>query len=342
MVGAPPAVLAAAARRPPGDHPGRLRRPGAARLGRPVERRPGLHPRAAAHRGAAAARGGARRRRRAGAGPHRRAAARGPRPARRARRAPSWTGWPTTAGCPPATAAALPAALRRRVLRGWLRAGGVPDLQAVHLAAVDALLTALAGAGPGRPTGRRGRRPDVWQAGPAAPGRPGSDAASARSSRSLIRDRACDHLRSAGSRPRLRPGHRPRAAQRGADPGQDRRAGRADRHRLRRQGGPAGRRPQGRGAVHERLRPGAAAADADGVHGRLLLRLGHQLLRRRPHPQGPRPRHHRQARAGARGHHRLRADAVLAAEEPGRPRRRRRSRCARCCASPTRSRSRSR
>src|SRR5439155_26986437 len=38
-------------------------------------------------------------------------------------------------------AAVLPAALRTRVLRGWLRAGGVPDLQAVHLAAVDALLT---------------------------------------------------------------------------------------------------------------------------------------------------------------------------------------------------------
>ncbi len=43
--------------------------------------------------------------------------------------------------------AALPAALRRRVLRGWLRAGGVPDLQAVHLAAVDALLVRWRGQG---------------------------------------------------------------------------------------------------------------------------------------------------------------------------------------------------
>jgi tRNA(Ile)-lysidine synthase len=43
--------------------------------------------------------------------------------------------------------AALPTALRRRVLRGWLRAGGVPDLQAVHLAAVDALLTEWRGQG---------------------------------------------------------------------------------------------------------------------------------------------------------------------------------------------------
>jgi tRNA(Ile)-lysidine synthase len=41
----------------------------------------------------------------------------------------------------------LPAALRRRVLRLWLRAGGVPDLQAVHLAAVDALLVRWRGQG---------------------------------------------------------------------------------------------------------------------------------------------------------------------------------------------------
>jgi tRNA(Ile)-lysidine synthase len=41
----------------------------------------------------------------------------------------------------------LPTALRRRVLRGWLRAAGVPDLQAVHLAAVDALLVRWRGQG---------------------------------------------------------------------------------------------------------------------------------------------------------------------------------------------------
>jgi tRNA(Ile)-lysidine synthase len=51
-------------------------------------------------------------------------------------------------GLPAAELAALPAALRRRVLRGWLRAGRVPDLQAVHLAAVDALLTRWRGQGP--------------------------------------------------------------------------------------------------------------------------------------------------------------------------------------------------
>lgn len=41
---------------------------------------------------------------------------------------------------PAADVAAMPAALRRRVLRGWLRSAGVPDVQAVHLHAVDALL----------------------------------------------------------------------------------------------------------------------------------------------------------------------------------------------------------
>jgi tRNA(Ile)-lysidine synthase len=43
--------------------------------------------------------------------------------------------------------AALPAALRRRVLRAWLRDGGVPDVQAVHLHAVDALLVDWHGQG---------------------------------------------------------------------------------------------------------------------------------------------------------------------------------------------------
>ncbi|MGX5655011.1 tRNA lysidine(34) synthetase TilS [Geodermatophilus nigrescens] len=50
-------------------------------------------------------------------------------------------------GLPAAELAALPAALRRRVLRGWLREAGVPDLQAVHLGAVDALVSAWRGQG---------------------------------------------------------------------------------------------------------------------------------------------------------------------------------------------------
>ncbi len=46
-----------------------------------------------------------------------------------------------------ADVAGLPAALRRRVLRLWLRDAAVPDLQAVHLAAVDALLVRWRGQG---------------------------------------------------------------------------------------------------------------------------------------------------------------------------------------------------
>jgi tRNA(Ile)-lysidine synthase len=48
---------------------------------------------------------------------------------------------------PAAAVADLPAALRRRVVRSWLRNAGVPDLQAVHLGAVDALLTRWRGQG---------------------------------------------------------------------------------------------------------------------------------------------------------------------------------------------------
>ena len=43
-------------------------------------------------------------------------------------------------GIPTGPRAELPAALRRRVVRAWLRAAGVPDVQAVHLRAVDRLL----------------------------------------------------------------------------------------------------------------------------------------------------------------------------------------------------------
>jgi tRNA(Ile)-lysidine synthase len=50
-------------------------------------------------------------------------------------------------GLPAADVAALPDALRRRVLRGWLGGAGVPDLQAVHLHAVDALVTRWRGQG---------------------------------------------------------------------------------------------------------------------------------------------------------------------------------------------------
>ena len=50
-------------------------------------------------------------------------------------------------GLPARELGALPAALRRRVLRGWLRTAGVPDVQAVHLRAVEALVTGWRGQG---------------------------------------------------------------------------------------------------------------------------------------------------------------------------------------------------
>ena len=103
------------------------------------------------------------------------AAARGPRrrstrwPRAELRRLAADGGLPAGAAgrrCPPRCAAGCCAA--------GCAAAGVPDLQAVHLAAVDALLTRLARAGPGRPTRRRGRRPGVWQAGRCSPAtRPG-------------------------------------------------------------------------------------------------------------------------------------------------------------------------
>ena len=58
---------------------------------------------------------------------------------------PSWRRW--AGDLPAGDVGALPDALRRRVLRGWLRAGGVPDVQAVHLHAVDALLVRWRGQG---------------------------------------------------------------------------------------------------------------------------------------------------------------------------------------------------
>jgi tRNA(Ile)-lysidine synthase len=54
---------------------------------------------------------------------------------------------PDVEGLPVDRLVVLPTALRRRVLRLWLREGAVPDLQAVHLAAVDALLVRWRGQG---------------------------------------------------------------------------------------------------------------------------------------------------------------------------------------------------
>ena len=50
-------------------------------------------------------------------------------------------------GLPAEPLGALPAGAAPRVLRGWLGAAGVPDLQAVHLRAVEALVIGWRGQG---------------------------------------------------------------------------------------------------------------------------------------------------------------------------------------------------
>jgi tRNA(Ile)-lysidine synthase len=95
-------------------------------------------------------------------------------------------------GLPVQPVTALPAALRRRVLRGWLRAAGVPDLQAVHLGAVDALLTRWRGQGRVDLPGGRGvvRASGRLQLQP--PGLPGRRPAAPDVPEETVRDRVRD------------------------------------------------------------------------------------------------------------------------------------------------------
>ena len=133
-----PAVAAAAARGAARDHPGRLRGPGPAGVGRPAQRRPAVHPGPAAPRGAAAAGAGARP-----AGWPRRSPA--PRPSC-ARTPRCWTRWPTR--CWPSArdgAGAAGGAAGRRA------PGGAPP-GAARLAARRQAWTAVTDASCGRPT----------------------------------------------------------------------------------------------------------------------------------------------------------------------------------------------
>ena len=97
-------------------------------------------------RGAAAAGGGARRRGRRSAGPHGDCASRGHRHPRRAgQRALADVG--TGGELDVAQLAALPEAVRRRVIRGWLLAGGASGLTDKQIRGVDTLVTAWRGQG---------------------------------------------------------------------------------------------------------------------------------------------------------------------------------------------------
>ncbi|CAA9220065.1 MAG: tRNA(Ile)-lysidine synthetase [uncultured Corynebacteriales bacterium] len=55
---------------------------------------------------------------------------------------------PDAAALPVADLAGRPAAVRTRIVRGWLAARGVPGLGAAQLRAVDALVTDWHGQGP--------------------------------------------------------------------------------------------------------------------------------------------------------------------------------------------------
>ncbi|CAA9374168.1 MAG: Hypoxanthine-guanine phosphoribosyltransferase, partial [uncultured Nocardioidaceae bacterium] len=102
----------------------------------------------------------------------------------------------------------------------------------------------------------------------------------------------------------------------GGHPAQAQGAGRGGRAGLRGPRPPDGGRPAGCGDGDGRPRAVVRAPCGDGLDGRLVVRLGDQVLRRRPDPQGSRHRHQRPPRAHRRGHHRHRADAVVARVEP--------------------------
>ena len=113
-------------------------------------------------------------------------------------------------------------------------------------------------AGPGRPPGRRGGPPGVWQAASRRPVAVDLDG-SARAWTCTSRRR-----------------HRRGAAHRGADRDPDPRGRRRDRRRLRRPRTAAGRRAQGRRHGHGRPRPGAEPARDDGVHGGVSYGSAHR------------------------------------------------------------------
>ena len=135
----------------PADRPQGLHGPGPARLGRPAQRRPGLHPLPGPPRGPARPGEGPRQGRRRGAGPHRPALPRRrrrprrvgrPRPRRRVRRRrpASWSA-PSSTRCRPPCAAGSCAAPRSQA--------GAPagSLFARHIEEVDRLITGWRGQG---------------------------------------------------------------------------------------------------------------------------------------------------------------------------------------------------
>ena len=299
-------LAAPAARRPAGDDARRVRRRGPAGLGRPAQRRRPLHPGAAAPRGAAAARAGAGRRRGRRARPDRGAAPRRPRHPRRARRG----GARRARGRRRARRAGARGATGRRSGPACCGSGCAPTAYRRSRAPSCARSTRSSRTGTARARSRcrPGWPPGGGLAGCISPGRTAADEAPAERGAVHTYDGDIDEvLISAGQ-----------------DRGEDQGAGRPDLRRLRRPRAAAGRRAQGGGDPDVRPGPGAVPPGDDGVHGGLVVRVVDVVVRRRADPQGPRPRHLRPARAGGRGHRRLRADPVLAAAQPRTPGSRRR------------------
>ena len=209
----PPALLAAAARRPARDDPAGLRRSGAARWDdRGTTTR--LHAGGCAPRCC-------RCWRRCSAGVWRR---RSPAP-RRCRGGPGCAGRagrhragrPRSGGVRTAAApGARTRPCRRRCAGGCCAAGSARPVCPTSRPSTCARWmpsSPAGGGGGGRPAGRRRRRPGVWQAAPAVRSGAGRPCCLHPTiSRSPRVTRACERPCGAGSRSRLRAGHRPRPA----------------------------------------------------------------------------------------------------------------------------------
>ena len=177
-----------------------------------------------------------------------------------------------------AALAALPAAIRTRVLRRAAIAAGCPAgaLTARHVAGLDALVTLARPALVG-PAGRYPGPAAVWQAdllaGPHARDRTTWQNAKNAEGPVDATDMGADLAHVLITPERLQA----RIAELAA----------ADRRRLRRPRPAAGRRAQGRGHGDGRPGPGDAPAGQHGLDGHVVVRLRHQVIRRGADPQGP-------------------------------------------------------
>ena len=183
--------------------------------------------------------------------------------------------WPR---CPPA--------LRRRVLRGWLarRRRRARPARPCTSTRVDALVTALARAGPGRPARAASRR--VRACGRLVRAAPTARPRGARSVTSLRRTSGAPWTRRTATAPTSSTSSSPRSRS-SARLAELADADRGATTRARTCCSSASSRA--RCMVMADLARALQLPRRDGLDGGLVLRLGHQVLRRRADPQGPRP-----------------------------------------------------